>query len=100
MSLAATRVFVMGGLAMWIYLMKSDRGIIIDTDTVGGIKGVALLANSVVFTAAMGEMLFWGYVWTVLKEEGSNMAKTVMQGREGKQAVLNQDGTVTWEESP
>jgi hypothetical protein len=97
MSLAATRVFVMGGLVMWIYLLKSDRGLIINTDTVGGVKGMGLLANSVVFTAAMGEMLFWGYLWTVLKEEGSGLAKTVMQGREGRQAVLNQDGTITWE---
>jgi hypothetical protein len=97
MSLAATRVFVMGGLAMWIYLMKSNSGTIIDSDTIGGIKGLGLLANSAVFTAAMGEMLFWGYVWTVLKEERSGLAKTVMQGREGRQAVLNQNGTVTWE---
>jgi Increased loss of mitochondrial DNA protein 1 len=97
MSLAATRVFVMGGLAVWIYLLKSERGVIIDTDQIGGVKGMGLLANSVVFTAAMGEMLFWGYVWTVLKEEGSGLAKTVMQGREGRNAVLNQDGTVTWE---
>jgi len=97
MSLAATRVFVMGGLAMWIYLMKSNSGTVIDSATVGGVKGLGLLANSAVFTAAMGEMLFWGYVWTVLKEERSGLAKTVMQGREGRQAVLNQDGTVTWE---
>jgi hypothetical protein len=97
MSLAATRVFVMGGLVMWIYLMKSNSGTIIDSDTVGGVKGLGLLANSAVFTVAMGEMLFWGYVWTVLKEERSGLAKTVMQGREGRQAVLNQDGTVTWE---
>jgi hypothetical protein len=97
MSLAATRVFVMGGLAMWIYLAKSDSGVITGSDAIGGIKGIGLLANSVVFTAAMGEMLFWGYVWTVLKEERSGLAKTVMQGREGRQAVLNQNGTVTWE---
>jgi hypothetical protein len=97
MSLAVTRVFVMGGLAMWIYLIKSDRGMIIDTNTVGGVQGMGLLANSIIFTAAMGEVLFWGYVWTVLKEEGSGLAKTVMQGREGRNAVLNQDGTVTWE---
>jgi hypothetical protein len=97
MSLAATRVFVMGGLAMWIYLMKSNSGMVIGSDTVDGVNGLGLLANSAVFTAAMGEMLFWGYVWTVLKEERSGLAKTVMQGREGKQAVLNQDGTVTWE---
>jgi hypothetical protein len=82
---------------MWIYLMKSNSGTIIDSDTIGGIKGLSLLANSAVFTAAMGEMLFWGYVWTVLKEERSGLAKTVMQGREGRQAVLNQNGTVTWE---
>lgn len=97
MSLAATRVFVMGGLAMWIYLLKSDRRDTIITHTVSGVKGTGLLANSVVFTAAMSEMLFWGYVWTVLKDERSGLAKTVMQGREGKNAVLNQDGRVTWE---
>ena len=98
MSLAALRVFAMGGLAAWIYLLKSDRGTTMDSDTVGGIEGVGLLTNSLVFTAAMGEMLFWGYMWTVLKEERNSMTKTVMYGRDGKQAVLNQDGTVTWEE--
>ena len=97
MSLAATRVFIMGALVMWTYLMKSQRGTIVDSDTVDGIKGISLLANSVVFTAAIADMLFWGYVWTVLKEEGSGLAKTVMQGREGKQAVLNQNGTISWE---
>ena len=60
MTLAATRVFVMGGLAMWIYLTKSDRGLIIDTDNFGSFRGLGLLANSVVFTAAMGEMPLLG----------------------------------------
>jgi hypothetical protein len=97
MSLAATRVFVMGALAMWIYLVKSDRRDTIVPNTVSGVKGTGLLANSLVFTAAMSEMLFWGYVWTVLADERSGLGKTVMQGRQGKNAVVNQDGSVTWE---
>ena len=100
MALSGTRVLLSGVLAMWIYLLHSERGVLISTDNVSGIKGVGLLANSIVFTAALCEMFFWGYVWTVLKEEGTGLAQSVLDGRENgmKQAVLNQDGTVTWED--
>lgn len=102
LSLAGTRVFLSASLTMWIYLVHSERrgggGVIIDGETLSGIKGLGLLANSVVFTAAMVDMFFWGYVWTVIKEEGRGLAQSVMNSREQRQAVLNQDGTVSWED--
>lgn len=97
MGLAGTRVLVSGVLAMWIYLVHSERGQIIDTDSIGSVKGLGLLANSVVFTVALCEMFFWGYLWTTIKEEGNELAQSVQASREQRQAVLNQDGTVSWE---
>ncbi len=98
MALSGIRVLFSGVLAMWIYLIHSERGIIVESENISGIKGIGLLANSIVFTAALCETFFWGYVWTVLKQEGTELAKSVMEGRENRQAVLNQDGTVTWED--
>ena len=41
-----------------------------------------LLSNDVVLTGAMTEMLFWGYTWTVLREEQRQMARLVAGLRE------------------
>lgn len=32
-------------------------------------KGLDLLANNIVFTFGLSNMLFWGYIYTVVKEE-------------------------------
>lgn len=32
-------------------------------------EGLDLLANNIVFTFGLSNMLFWGYIYTVVKEE-------------------------------
>jgi hypothetical protein len=44
--------------------------------------GVVLLANRVTFTAGLADMLFWGYLWTVLKDEGREIGGLLARRRE------------------
>lgn len=78
MGLAGVRVVLLGVLLGWMYVFQSER-----RDGFGMLsappptKGFGLLANRVVFTAAMTDMLVWGYVWTVLREEGGDVMKMI-----------------------
>jgi hypothetical protein len=79
--LAGLRVLGSAGLVGWIYLFHSKgRG----TSPVGGPVGMGLLANRVTFSLGMVDMLFWGYLWTVLKEEGRMAAGGLARWREGE----------------
>lgn len=68
--LCAFNVVVSSGLVAWIYLLKTERR---ETVLGSGSKftgeGLDVLANSVVFTFGLSNMLFWGYIFTVIKEE-------------------------------
>jgi hypothetical protein len=78
MGLAAVRVLLMGLLVMWMYLFQGERrGGYMRTSAKMGGSGFALLANRAVFTAAMMDMLFWGYLWTNIREEGRELAVAV-----------------------
>ena len=78
MALAAVRVLLMGLLVMWMYLFQGERrGGDMKTSAKMGSSGFALLANRAVFTAAMVDMLFWGYLWTNIREEGRELAMAV-----------------------
>lgn len=64
--LSAVHVVASSVLVAWIYLLKSERH--------GGVpensgQGLDLLANNIVFTFGLSDMLFWGYIYTVVKEE-------------------------------
>lgn len=64
-TLAGLHVVMASALVLAIYLLKSAKyG---STARVG--EGWDLLANDVVFTVGMSDMLFWGYLYTVVKEE-------------------------------
>jgi Increased loss of mitochondrial DNA protein 1 len=82
MGLAGIRVLLMAMLAAWIYVFHSERsrGSTFLAKTV--VSGFGLLANRVVFTAAMTDMLFWGYVWTVIREEGTSVLEMIAKMRE------------------
>ena len=67
---------------------------LVSSATISPITGLGLLANGAVFTACLADMLFWGYVWTNLKEEGRELAQGIAQRREN--VVLNDDGTVSY----
>ena len=77
MGLAAVRVLLMGLLVMWMYLFQGERrGGFMKTSAKMG-SGFSLLANRAVFSAAMIDMLFWGYLWTNIREEGRELAMAV-----------------------
>lgn len=39
-----------------------------------GVAGLGLLVNRVVFAGAFVEMLFWGYIYSTLREESRELA--------------------------
>lgn len=62
---SAVHVVASSALVAWIYLVKSERyGRLPNSG-----EGTDLLANNVVFTFGLSDMLFWGYIYTVVKEE-------------------------------
>ena len=86
MGLAFVRVLVQGALVAWIYVAHGRRGDVggrpswlADGGDVGGVG--AALGNQVVFTVALGDMLFWGYLWTVIREERREVFKGVEKWR-------------------
>lgn len=86
MGLAFVRVLVEGVLVAWIYVAFGRRSNTTGgSDNLGGLglaQGVgAALGNQVVFTAALGDMLFWGYLWTVVREERREVFRGVEKWR-------------------
>ena len=62
----AIHVFVMGNLVVWTYLTKESVAV----DARGPhLSWWTLMANQTNFVLALTDMLFWGYLYTVLKEE-------------------------------
>lgn len=81
MGLAGVRVLVMGLLVMWTYVFQGQRSGASSYAKVG-MGGLPLLANRAVFSAAMMDMLFWGYLWTNVREEGRELAMAVSRLRD------------------
>lgn len=63
-------------LVAWIYVFHSHSSTFTSTSS-ATTTGMSLLANRVTFTVALSDMLFWGYLWTVLKDEGRQVATNV-----------------------
>ena len=42
-----------------------------------------MLANQIVFSASLMDMLFWGYLWTVIRDERREVLGRVQMLREG-----------------
>ncbi|ETI26912.1 hypothetical protein G647_10011 [Cladophialophora carrionii CBS 160.54] len=87
LSLAGLHVLGSSGLVAWIYLFHSQAHHYSPATTgqslpSSSLSGFGLLANRVTFTAALVDMLFWGYLWTVLKDEGREVAKALARRRE------------------
>lgn len=80
MGLAGLRVMLMGALVMWTYVFQRQAGGY--TTSNAKMDGFTLLANRAVFSAAMMDMLFWGYLWTNVREEGRELAVGVSRLRE------------------
>lgn len=72
-TLSTTHIFTNGALIAWIYLFHSERNLLSglsDSSSVSkpGSLG-SILGNQVVFSAGLMQMLFHGYLWTVVSEE-------------------------------
>ena len=50
---------------------------------------LGFLCNRVVFTACMTDMLFWGWLYTTLKDEGRDLARSVQAWRERAEREIN-----------
>lgn len=85
LMLAGLHVFAAAGVVVWIYVFhshqdKSQQAQQTSAQFLG--LGLGRLAHRITFAAAFFDMLFWGYLWTVLKEEGREVAKTLARRRE------------------
>lgn len=74
LNLAFIHVCGAGALVAWIYLFHSSRNFLSTSSSLSSPKTqagslAAVLGNQVVFSAALMDMLFWGYLWTVIREE-------------------------------
>jgi hypothetical protein len=82
--LAVAGIHVLGSsiLVAWIYLFHShSRSATAQSLPSESLSGLSLLANRVTFTVALVDMLFWGYLWTVLKEEGREVGRALARRR-------------------
>ena len=80
LTLAFMHVVTSGALVAWIYLFHSTRNILSSTSTLAASNGLgALLGNQVVFSACLMDMLFWGYIWTVIKDERREALQAVQR---------------------
>lgn len=72
LTLAGLHVLASALFVFWIYMFHSHA----QSGSDNAIFPVLLrLANRVTFTAGLADMLFWGYLWTVLKDEGREVGK-------------------------
>lgn len=65
MTVSAVWVVLTTVLTGWIYVFRNERR----EESSDRSEGWGLLANHVGFAVALVDMLFWGYVYTVVKEE-------------------------------
>ncbi len=82
LGLAGVHVLASSALVFWIYTFHSHTSSSAVADATGLVAG---LTNRVVFTAALADMLFWGYLWTVLKDEAREVAKMLARRRESEE---------------
>ncbi|EHY52091.1 hypothetical protein ABEF95_001380 [Exophiala dermatitidis] len=93
LTLAGLHVLASAGLVFWIYTFHSQRSThrpslwdaLTEVDLNSSSSIFGRLANRVTFTLTLLDMLFWGYLWTVLKQEGQELAKTLSMRREAQE---------------
>ncbi|KAH0842532.1 hypothetical protein FOPE_07617 [Fonsecaea pedrosoi] len=88
LTLSAIHVLASSTLVFWIYMFHSHSASSAPVSSTfpsdsgtSLLSGLNLLPNRVVFTIGLADMLFWGYLWTVLKEEGREVAKVLARWR-------------------
>lgn len=90
LSLAGIHVLVSSALVLWIYVFHSHSAAGQSPADAGAsaaslVVGFGRLANRVTFTLGLADMLFWGYLWTVLKEEGREMGRSLATRRDAQE---------------
>lgn len=81
LTLAGLHVMGSSSVVVWIYLFHSHSSTG-QSLLSGNLSGFGLLANRVTFTAALVDMLFWGYLWTVVKDEGREVGNALAKRRQ------------------
>jgi hypothetical protein len=79
LSLAGLHVLGSAVFVFWIYAFHSHSSSASEPSL---FPGLARLVNRVAFTAGLADMLFWGYLWTVLKDEGREVGKMLARRRQ------------------
>lgn len=86
MLISTIKALVYGLLVMYSYLTtprEQGMGYVPSLEKNAGRQwGLGLLNNRITFVAAFTEMLFWGYIWTTLKEEERELATRIKKRRE------------------
>ena len=77
---------VAAGFVAWIYLFRSQKYGRSGMGVVGA-ASTSVLANNVTFSIGMIDMLFWGYLYTTIKEE----RRTVLQVMEKRRTEDEED---------
>jgi Increased loss of mitochondrial DNA protein 1 len=82
LTLAFVHVAASGLLVAWIYLIHSSRNLLSNSSPmiIPGSLG-SILGNQVVFSTALMDMLFWGYLWTVIRDERREVLSAVQRMR-------------------
>lgn len=77
LTLAGLHVVGSSALVFWIYMFHSG----VTSTTSENFTISDLLANRVTFTVGLANMLFWGYLWTTVKDEGREVGKLLARRR-------------------
>ncbi len=81
LTLSGIHVLASSALVAWIYLLHSHSSTGQSLPS-SSLSGFGLLANRVTFTAALMDMLFWGYLWTVVKDEGREVGQALARRKQ------------------
>ncbi len=92
MMVATVKTLGFGLVVMGSYLSREGEGMQVDNGGPGW-WGLGMLNNRVTFVGAFVEMLFWGYLWTTLKDEGRDLAGRIKVKRE----EIQEKGDADWD---
>lgn len=83
-------VFAAAGVA-WMYVFRGSKAIPHTSALAYSLDSASLIANNVTFTFCFCDMLFWGYLYTTIKEE----RREVLQVREKRRLEDEEDAANT-----
>lgn len=66
---AGLHVVLAAAAVAWMYVFRGSKAAVQGSRLVDEMDAASLLANNVTFTLCFCDMLFWGYLYTTIKEE-------------------------------